>query len=148
MEHVIRPGKIEDCSDLIVLLEELGYQQGDHHTLSILQAYLSSSSYHLLVAEVRHKIVGVIALAVHDLFVMPGKRCRIEALIVAHNFRKNGMGKGLLQAAESWAAETGCTVIELTAGVHRAASGAHNFFIHHGYSNDGPQAKLYLRKQL
>jgi len=144
---VIRNATFGDVPQLLPLMEQLGYPQILSDMKDRLQQYMSSDSQ-VLIAENQGVIMGLIAFVYYPLFVNPGKRCRIEALVVDETCRGQGVGRNLLKAAEEYAKQQGCVILDLTSGLRRAKDGSHEFYENLGYGNDGPQAKLYFRKAL
>lgn len=145
---IIRNAVLDDIQQLIPLIDQLGYPQTIDSIKERLQIYLSSDKYQILVAEINNSLVGFIAVSYNELFVFPHKRARIEALVVDHAFRRNGIGKNLVNSAEEHAKKQNCRTIDLTSGLKRSGSGTHDFYSSLGYNNDGERAKVYLRKSL
>lgn len=145
---IIRPATLEDASFLLPLMEQLGYPLSLKALQGRIKKYSDHHSYHVLVAEKNHNLLGFIALAFHEFFVFEGKRCRIEGLIVDDKHRGHGVGRHLIQQAEILAKQEGCLLIELTSGLRRAKDGSHEFYRALGYENDDITGKLYLRKDL
>jgi len=143
-----RQGELRDAPELMLLLMQLGYPLSLTDLQGRLKCYLSSSSYEVFVALKENKIVGCVALSFKESFVKVGKVARIEALIVKEGFKRQGIGRLLMEKAEEKARERECQVMELTSGLRRASQGAHNFYEALNYKNKGHYAKLYLRKSL
>jgi GNAT superfamily N-acetyltransferase len=57
----------------------------------------------------------------------------IGGLVVDEAVRKQGVGKLLMSAAESWVLEQGYPLVRLSSGLHR--TDAHRFYEHIGYHN-------------
>jgi ribosomal protein S18 acetylase RimI-like enzyme len=94
------------------------------------------------------EIVGFVAWSKSGLFVLDMVRFRIESLIVAEWCRGRGIGTKLITCVEDIAKAYKPATIDLTSGLRRASDGAHEFYKGLGYQNDGPMAKVYLRKEL
>ena len=73
-------------------------------------------------------------------------RFHIEGLIVDKNNRGLGIGKQLMYFVEDIARKFSPSIVDLTSGLRRAKDGSHEFYKNLGYQNNGPMAKLYLRK--
>ena len=63
------------------------------------------------------------------------------------------MGKKLVTFLEDMAKEDmakahQAAIVDLTSSLTRADDGVHKFYKGLGYKNEGPRAKLYLRKKL
>ena len=57
-----------------------------------------------------------------------GSYVRIVAFVVDTSFRRKGIGKKLIQEAESWAREQGAVGIALNSGNREERKDAHQFF--------------------
>jgi GNAT superfamily N-acetyltransferase len=144
----IRAVRLSDGQRLSPLLEQLGYPMSLEIIEDRLSHYTSFPDYMLFVAETSEYIIGLIALSMHQLFLAPSKKGVIEALVIDKFYRGQNIGRQLMAQAEAHAKGCGCSVIELTSGLRRAPEGTHDFYKKLGYENEGPYAKLYLRKNL
>ncbi|KKR95800.1 MAG: Acetyltransferase [candidate division TM6 bacterium GW2011_GWE2_41_16] len=144
----IREAQKSDALGLLVLMDQWGYPQTSESMKKLLDAYASGDK-HVFVAEKDGHMVGLIAIVMYDMFFRVGaKRCRIEGLVTHTEFRRQGIGKALIQKAESVAKKHGCSVIDLTSGARRSQEGTHVFYRALGYANDGDRAKVYVHKYL
>jgi len=66
--------------------------------------------------------------------------CRITTLVVDETHRGHGIGRLLVDAAETAARRAGCSRIEATSALHR--SGAHRFYDRLGYGRRGASLML------
>lgn len=144
----IRQATIEDSAQLVPLMEQLGYTLSFKEIKERIHIYMTKHDYMLFVSLEEERVTGTLALNFHEMFVLPSRKAKIEALVVDENHRRKGIAQALMRKAESYAKEYGCTVIELTSGMRRASMGSHDFYKKLGYQNEGPLAKLYLRKEL
>lgn len=148
---------IEDRDALIVsnLMEQLGYPVNDHEIpyqihlynrgtslLSTLDTAINFFVGHTpeyfdcaFVAELDGEVIGCLALNIMRLFHKPGRFGRIVAMIVDEKYRRMGVGKKLLQHAESYAKKIDCRAIELTSGLHRESMGSHTFYERQGFQD-------------
>ena len=83
---------------------------------------ISASSSRVLVAESYGEIVGLCTAYLELNSVRFGRRCWVEDLAVHPSRRSEGIGGGLLDAAETWARRAGATHLELDTGVARTDS--------------------------
>ncbi len=97
----------------------------------------------IFVAESTDVIVGWAAVSVDETFV-EGFRADLEGLVVEESVRSRGIGKLLLEAAESWARERGAEELRVRSNVLRER--AHIFYRRHGYETI--KAQYNLRKRL
>jgi GNAT superfamily N-acetyltransferase len=144
----IRAATISDACNLAPLLGELGYSTTVEEIERRLAVYSPSDKYAVLVAEEESSLFGFVAFSITEQILRPGRRCRIEALLVHTTHRRQGIGRQLILAAEECAKEHGCACVDLTSGVRRAKNGSHDFYRSCGYSDAGPFPKVYFQKQL
>ncbi len=87
----------------------------------------------MLVAETGDEVVGVLALHVCRHFARPGRFGRIVALAVRGDRRERGVGRRLVEAAESIALGLGCVDMEVTS--RRTREDAAAFYAALGYED-------------
>ena len=145
----IRTAELDDAPTLINLSDQLGYSLDLKTMQQKLQIYLGDPAiYNIFVAELASQVVGYVAISISELFVVSYKKMQIQGLVVDEKYKGQGIGKALMQRAEKYAVEHNCGAVDLLSGMRRAASGAHHFYKSIGYENNGPLARLYLRKNL
>jgi len=143
MGSLFRPAVAADRAALAALAGEL-----DHpvlpETLASRLAYLVEDPHQaVLVVEVDGAVLGWLHVQeFHSLTSAP--TALVVGLVVAEAARGQGLGAGLLAAAESWARGRGLTSVRLRARRERRA--AHGFYLAQGYRVHGRQ--LQFRKQL
>jgi GNAT superfamily N-acetyltransferase len=130
------------------LLTQLGYPCHLDVLKTRFVRFLENPCYGVAVCEMNAEVLGLVAWSKSDLFVSDTVRFHIEALIVSARHRGKGIGKKLMAWVERVAQQHAPAVIDLTSGLRRASDGSHAFYKRLGYHNDGPMAKLYLRKEL
>jgi len=89
----------------------------------------------IFVAEVESEIFGAINCTLEvtsDIPIrVPRKYACIENIAVSTKNRKSGIGKALLEAAQTWAEHRGATMLELT--VYEFNQGAKQFYTKQGF---------------
>ncbi len=78
----------------------------------------------------RAGVVGWIGVALRESLI-DSARADIEGLVVEDEYRGNGIGRLLVDAAENWARRRGCTSLRLVSNVVRER--AHEFYRRLGY---------------
>lgn len=129
----IREAKINDIVELTSLVEQLGYPTTIESMKTRFNNIESSPDYHTLLASFDGKIVGMIGLIKGYYYEMDGSYVRIVAFVVDSKFRGKGIGKKLLEEAESWARSIGANGIGLNSGNRSERFNAHKFYKNMGY---------------
>ena len=109
---------------------------------------MGKEDYGVAVAEKANEIIGLVAWSKTTLLVSQKTRIHIEGLVVNKQYRGQGIGKKLMNFVEDIAKTLSPCIIDLTSGLRRAKDGSHEFYKTLCYKNDGPMAKLYLRKEV
>lgn len=139
---------IEDIPQILPLMEQLGYPCSLDELEARYKKFISNPGYGVLVAKEQDKIVGFLAWSRSDLFVLDKTRFHIEGIVVGNKHQGKGIGKKLMHYLEDIAKNYSNAIIDLTSGVRREKDGSHEFYKSLGYKNEGPMAKLYLRKEI
>ena len=113
----------------------------DDATLSgIFREKLSDPCSFLAVAERGASLVGYVSGHRHPAFYAGGGTAWVDEILVAGDVRHNGIGRLLMGTLESWAGESGCTLVSL------ATAGARDFYGRLGYSTQAGYYKKYLHE--
>lgn len=140
---IIRQAAIEDGPVIKVLLEQLGYPDMTPEQVTDNIKHYSQEGYQLLVIQVSNVLAGFISVHCFEQFHSPGKMGRISAFCIEEQFRSQGIGKQLLQAAEQYFITSGCTKLEVTSNARR--HDAHEFYLRQGYLEDSRRFVKYLK---
>ncbi|MGK0467258.1 GNAT family N-acetyltransferase [Clostridium sp.] len=137
MKIIIRECTIQDYIEIVLLNKnEMGYEYPAEGTKKKLEQLINDSNHKIYVAIVADKVVGYIHANNHDLLYAPPLK-NIMGIAVLSDFKKNGIGKMLLNKIEEWAQDTGAYGIRLVSGAKRV--GAHAFYIKCGYIGNKEQ---------
>jgi GNAT superfamily N-acetyltransferase len=127
--YSIRSARASDVPELVRLFGELGYQIAPD-VLAQRWAAFAASGEQALVAAVDtrsdERLVGVATLHATPVLHRAGPVGRVTALVVDATLRGCGIGRALMAAAERWAAERGCVLLEVTSNQRRVD--AHKFY--------------------
>jgi N-acetylglutamate synthase-like GNAT family acetyltransferase len=128
---VIRPAKIDDCSGITILTNQLGYPSSQEKVREVLKLTLSNSDHQIFVAQKNSTIVGYIHIVCtirlgSDPFV------EIAAIIVHNSHRNQGIGNSLLEQTQKWSTEKGYKYIRVRSNIIREST---KFFEDQGYTN-------------
>lgn len=108
-----------DCSELYPKLEKI----------------IKSEDSVIFLAEVDHKPIGLAEVYIREDKPDPARVCRrygfLQSLIVTQKTRKHGIGKKLVETAESWAKGKGATEMQLD--IWEFEAGPLDFYENLGY---------------
>lgn len=118
-----------DAPRISALAMQLGYEVPVAHVELYMQR--EDPNRALLVAVVpRAGVIGWVAVS-ERYSLLSSQRADIEGLVVEDEYRSNGIGELLVDAAETWARRRGCTTLRLLSNVVRER--AHAFYRRLGY---------------
>jgi GNAT superfamily N-acetyltransferase len=139
MAVTIRPATNADEPAVLELLEELfeppGGRPPDYSRVRASANFfwcLDEPDADVLLAFDGSQAIGLASLYIIFPSMRFGRRCWVEEFVVTATYRSLGVGRGLLDAAASWARERGCSHLELESG--EARSDAHRFYTANGMS--------------
>ena len=118
---------------------EMGYPFPLDATIGNLSKLLNNPSNKILVAVLDDSVVGYVHANDYDLLYAPHMK-NIMGIAVSGEYKRQGIGRALLQQIEHWARETGASGIRLVSGAARAD--AHNFYRSRGFSGNKEQINL------
>ncbi|WP_144034125.1 hypothetical protein SPSIL_011460 [Sporomusa silvacetica DSM 10669] len=137
MKIILRECKPQDYMDITLLNKnEMGYEYLAEDTKKRLGQLLNDSNHKIFVAIINDKVVGYIHANNHDLLYAPHLK-NIMGIAVSFDFKRNGIGKMLLNEVEKWAQNTGASGVRLVSGATRI--GAHAFYTNCGYTGNKEQ---------
>jgi GNAT superfamily N-acetyltransferase len=116
---LIRKATAEDVESLAGLLEQLDYPTNVAEVRSRFDRLLTTSATGFLVAEGDGKVVGIASFHIFELIYRPRPQCRLTALVVRSDHRRQGIGAALVEAVEQAARERDCYRLELTTSPRR-----------------------------
>lgn len=127
----VRAARLSDIDDIVRLTGQLGYDVTASDAVAKLSRILSRQDHQFLIAEAGDQIVGWLHATVtesieSDPFVVIG------GLVIDRDHRGQGVGRTLLEHAEGWAKQQGCSIVRVWSSTLRTA--AHQFYEHLGYT--------------
>jgi GNAT superfamily N-acetyltransferase len=128
----IRPARLSDASGIAQLTGQLGYELTASNAEVRLSRILSRSDQQFLVAESDARAIGWVH-AVKSEYIEAGVFVTIGGLVVDSRYRGHGIGRMLMEQAEDWARQQGCSVVRLWSSAARTH--AHRFYEQLGYTN-------------
>lgn len=143
---IYREVRATDAPFLVTLMEHLEYPIDPTIMRENIQKYIQLPNQKAWVAEKSGQIVGCIAVAITNYFHRPQSFLRVIAMIVDGQERRSGIGKNLMDLAEKFALDQGCSHIELTSGIHGEKLGSHEFYHSLGYTELNNTKKYFAKK--
>ncbi len=131
MSTFIRLATLEDAGAIAALLTELGYPASAEEIPGRLRHMLAEPGQNVLVAEERGRVIGLATVIMRHVIHDDAPVARLAALVVGEAQRGHGVGSAMLAETERIARQGGCSLIEVTSGLHRPE--AHAFYRGHGY---------------
>ncbi len=122
---------MRDAERIAALAGQLGYPSTTHQVRRRIERIRGRPDHRALVAETADgEVVGWLHVFVSRL-LESDSFAEIGGLVVDENHRGSGVGKLLMQHAESWARARGCRTVRLRSNVIR--KDAHTFYTKLGY---------------
>ena len=119
--------------------DEMGYQYSLDDTVQNIARLLSSNADKIFVAVSDGLVVGYVHANDYDLIYAPHMK-NIMGIAVSSEYKRQGIGRALLQEVEHWALETGASGIRLVSGATRTE--AHTFYRNCGFTGNKEQINL------
>ena len=140
MSIIIREATFDDLDSIYLLNKnEMGYDYLPEKTAFNLRKILSSQSNKIFVAETDGKVVGYVHASDYDLLYFPHMK-NIMGIAVNREYRREGVGRALINEIEKWASVTGASSIRIASGIERKE--AHDFYRSCGYIENKIQQKF------
>jgi predicted N-acetyltransferase YhbS len=128
----IRAARTSDSPEIAQLTTQLGYDLTEADAADRLSRILLRDDQQFLVAHLNGRAVGWVHILYAE-YVDAEPFVVIGGLVVDGSHRRLGIGRALMDRAEGWARERGCSVVRLTSSAARNA--AHRFYENLGYTN-------------
>ena len=127
-----RQANIEDFKKVFNLLKELwpNYDLDIKVVKHIFSEGLASDQIYYFVAQKNNEIIGFVSLSITN-SLQYGKIATIDEVIVTKKYRRQGVGKNMLNCVESFAKKIHCKNIDLHSGLLRKK--AHIFYKSNGF---------------
>ena len=130
MSLKIRPAAETDVMAIQWLVGQLGYDLTLAQTMRRFQMVMSEQNHAVMVGEIDGRVVGFLHTYARPAFDKPPEAV-VQALAVDANTRHGGVGKSLMEAAETWAMQRGFASVSLASSITR--NGAQAFYAAIGY---------------
>ena len=133
MKLSIREYQVKDMDSLAILTSQLGYPTTIEEMSLRMSHITKQANCRTIIAEFDGKVVGYIGVVKSPFWEQNGHYIRIQALIVDSDYRNSGIGKALINYAESWGREVGAKLIALNCGNRPERENAHKFYTAMGF---------------
>jgi N-acetylglutamate synthase-like GNAT family acetyltransferase len=130
VEPILRRANKEDSQRLAELITQLGYPASTDEVRSRFELIDHDDEHALFVAELDGKVAGWVHIFIYKL-LEADRLGELGGLIVEAAQRGRGLGRRLMEQAEKWAREQGCSAVYLRSNVIRKE--AHEFYGAIGY---------------
>jgi predicted N-acetyltransferase YhbS len=138
----IREAKLEDLPVIAILSGELGYSSDEETVRKRFMKIKSDSNHAVFVAESEsYEIAGWIHV-MPRILLLSRPIAEIGGLVVSEKYRRKGVGKRLVECAETWAKNHNYEGIIVRSDTKRIES--HHFYPQIGYDPLKEQ-KVYIR---
>jgi GNAT superfamily N-acetyltransferase len=131
-----------DIAAAAVLIGQLGYEMPQAELPRRLTAVLAQGDHRVWVYDDGGRVAGVLHAFFRPALDKPPEVI-VQALVTEAEQRSKGIGEALMQVAEAWAREKGCTSVALYSRVDRDR--AQRFYERLGYEKKA--ASVLLRKE-
>ncbi len=133
----IREAVINDAKAISELNnKQMGYKISAEDTSERLVSILASKRDKIFVAIADENVVGYIHANDYDVLYFPHMK-NIMGIAVNEEFKRQGIGRKLIDAVEVWARNTNAVGIRLVSGAAR--KDAHEFYKHCGFNKNKEQ---------
>ncbi|WDL97057.1 GNAT family N-acetyltransferase [Alicyclobacillus sp. ALC3] len=140
---LVRRMEPRDVEHVTALCEQFGYPASDEDVRQRFDYLQQLIEHQIFVAEGHDAVIGWLHVhGIHTLSSPP--YVEIRGIVVAHQYRRQGVGRLLMTEAELWALENRYEVVRLRSGTQRPES--HNFYPKLGYVQTKTQ--LHYQKAL
>lgn len=139
----IRNIKSEDLDSVFELLNEL-YENKIEYSIFTkkYKESLEDSNFYGIVAIKENNVVGVLISRVINRLAKKNNILFIDDLIVNEKCRNTGIGKLLIQTANTYAKSKNCGALELTSMIKN--TNAHRFYENNGFEKRQYKFKMHL----
>lgn len=128
----VRLAQPADADNIAQLMAQLGYDSAASAVAMRLSRILPRRDHRFLIAEIDGRPVGWLHATMWEL-VETEPFVVIGGLVVDRSVRRQGIGRLLMERAEAWALEQGCSIVRLWSS--DARTDAHRFYERLGYSH-------------
>ncbi len=141
MNIIIRKVLPGDAEVITMLSIQLGYSISVEQTLQNINAVIKNNDYDAFVAVHENRVIGWIGVT-YAIQIESSPGCEIRGLVVDDQYRKQGVGKLLIEKAKQWGKEKGNNKLRLRANAKRTE--AHLFYQRLGFQETKQQKVFEL----
>lgn len=136
MEIRLREIHNNDAERVMLLCKQLGYEISLNAIKRNIEILNNQNDNRVFVAEYEHAVVGWIGVA-YVLTIQSLPFCEVRGLVVDEQFRKNNIGKLLVEKALGWCKTKDCSTLRVRCNIKREL--IHSFYRHLGFTEKKEQ---------
>lgn len=121
----LRSARLADAAEVARLSTQLGYPADEEEMAERLDVVMSATDRHVLVASQGQRLWGWIGIELRTT-LESGLKAEIAGLVVDAGARRSGVGKALVDAAETWVRDRGLHTVMVRSNAARMES--HPFY--------------------
>jgi GNAT superfamily N-acetyltransferase len=140
----IRTATLDDAAAIAALSSQLGYPTDAAEVAHLYASILPHGDHAVFLAEDEDGAISGWAHVFLSRRLFVPTYAELGGLVVDETRRESGIGRALLERAERWAVEAGCSLLRIRTNVQRTE--AHRFYARMGYT--ASKAQHVLDKKL
>ena len=143
MDIEFRDIKRQDIEELVKLCSGIGGYNLRYENMSerVREVMKSEKGTVIVALDPSNSVVGWIQLDICA-SILTERYCNISAVFVDPKYRGRKIGKMLVEKAEKWGKEKGCTGITILSDQKRID--AHNFYLHIGFKHSKTEETFFM----
>lgn len=130
---MIRYAKVGDAEQMAHLMHDLGYPSTTNQMKDRLQTIGKKEDYQTFVWEEDEELLGMVGVIFNVAYHTDDPHGRVIAFVVREDRQGNGIGRKLMEEAESWGKEKGAKIMMLNSGNREERAKTHAIYQYYGF---------------
>jgi GNAT superfamily N-acetyltransferase len=131
---MIREAEKKDAADLSRLMNTLGYPSTEEEMSKRMHIILQQENYMTYVYEEESVCTGMIGMTYSVAYHTDDPHVRVIAFVVDESKQGVGIGRALMEQAESWAKFRNAKTLMLNSGNRSERENTHEIYKHYGFT--------------
>ncbi|KHE71772.1 GNAT family N-acetyltransferase [Halobacillus sp. BBL2006] len=131
---MIRAAEKKDAADLSRLMKTLGYPSKEEEMYKRMHTILQHDDYMTYVFEEEKECVGMIGMTYSVAYHTDDPHVRVIAFVVDESKQGEGIGRALMEQAETWAKFRNAKTLMLNSGNRSEREDTHEIYKHYGFT--------------